>query len=257
MRPVLLHRLLFFIVTATALFSCSSEKEEFVTDNISDYYLKLTPGKYISYRIDSTVFTNFGRTIETHRYQVKDQVDALITDNLGRPAYRIFRFRRDSLGTTAWVPAGTYMVTLLSDQVEVTEDNLRVIKLHMPVRDGFSWKGNKFIPSEPYEPNYIFSNDFAMQDWDFYYDGNPASFSYRNNNYTDVLTVEEIDESLNVPISSPQQYAYKSRSVNRYAKNKGLVYREYELWDYQPNASGSGGPFYTGFGVRMWMIDHN
>jgi len=257
MRLLKISRVSLLAFVVFSLFSCKTEKEEFITDNISDYYLKLNPGKYITYRLDSLVFTNFGRTIVTRRYQVKDQVDALITDNLGRPSYRVFRFRRDSLGTTPWQPAGTYFVTPLANQVEMIEDNLRFIKLHMPVKDGFTWKGNKYFPTEPYEPNYIFSNDFAMQDWDFYYDGTSTSFSYRGNNYAEVQTVEQIDESLNVPITSANQYALKSRSVEKYAKNIGLVYREYELWDYQPNSSGSGGPFYTGFGIRMWMIDHN
>ncbi len=145
MRPQSIIRLSLLAIVITTLFSCKTEKEEFTTDNISDYIV-LTPGKYITYRLDSLVFTNFGRTTETHRYQVKDQVDALITDNLGRPSYRIYRYLRDSLGTTAWQPTGTYFITPLADQIEVIEDNLRVIKLHMPIKDGFSWGGNKFMP---------------------------------------------------------------------------------------------------------------
>ena len=255
MRFYSISRLSLLAIVVTSLFSCS-EKEEFITDNISDY-VRLSPGKYITYRLDSLVFVNFGRIIETHRYQVKDQVDALITDNLGRPSYRIFRYLRDSLGTTPWQPSGTYYVTQLSDQIEVIEDNLRVIKMHMPIKDGFTWKGNKFLPNEPYIPSYLFSNDNFIQDWDFYYDGASSAFSYRGNNYSDVYSIEEVDESFNVPITSPTSYALRSRAIEKYSKNIGLVYREYELWDYQPNTSGTGGPFYTGFGIRKWMIDHN
>src|SRR5687767_13935146 len=145
LQLTVISSLLFFILT-----SCS-EKEEFTSEPINDYFL-LTPGKYISYRLDSLVFTNFGRTIETHRYQVKEQVDALITDNLGRPSYRVFRYLRDSLGLTPWQPSGTYFITPLADQVEVVEDNLRFIKLHMPLRENFSWKGNRYLPSEPSYP---------------------------------------------------------------------------------------------------------
>lgn len=238
-----------------SLFSCN-KKDEFITENITDYNL-LTPGKYITYRLDSLVFTNFGRTIETHRYQVKEQVDKAITDNLGRPSFRVFRYLSDSLGTTPWKPIGAYYITPLSDQVEVVEDNLRIIKMHMPMKDGFSWKGNKYLASEPYDPLYAFSNDNFMQDWDFYYDGESSAFSYRGKNYTNVFTVEEAKEAFNVPITTPTSFALKSRSFSKYSKNIGLVYSELELWDYQPNTSGSGGPFYTGFGIRKWMIDHN
>lgn len=126
-------------------------------------------------------------------------------------------------------------ITALADQVEVVEDNLRFIKMHLPIRNGFSWKGNKYLPADPYGPLFSFSNDDSMEDWDFYYDGDAGSFSYSGQNYADVFTVEQVDESFNVPITTPTAYAAKSRSVDRYSKGIGLIYREYELWEYQPN----------------------
>ncbi len=248
-------RLLLMAFAASLFFSCN-EKEEFTTETLADY-LPLSVGKYITYRIDSMVFTNFGRNTEIHKYQVKHEVNALITDNLGRPAYRIFRFIRDTAGLQSWQPAGTYYITPLDDQVEISEDNLRFIKLHMPFREGFTWKGNKYLPSDPYGSIFNFSNDDNMSDWDFYYDGQPGSFTYKGINYPNVYSIEEVDEAFNVPISSPTSYAARSRSVEKYQKNIGLVYREYELWEYQPNTGGQGGPYKTGFGITMWMIAHN
>jgi hypothetical protein len=96
-----------------------------------------------------------------------------------------------------------------------------------------------------------------MGDWEYFYDGQPGSFSYRGNNYANVITVEEIDEAFNVPIVSTSSYAAKTRSVEKYSKNIGLVYREYEIWEYQPNTGNPAGPYKTGFGVTMWMIDRN
>lgn len=256
MRLLSNSRLGLLAIIATTLFSCN-EKEEFVTDQIPDYY-PTAVGKYITYRIDSMVFTNFGRNTEFHKYQVKHIIEAQIMDNSGRPAYRVHVYRRDTAGIQPWQPAGnTYTITPLPTQLEVQENNLRVIKLHEPFRDGFTWKGNKYLPTGPYETSYTFSNDDNMEEWDFYYDGVPSSFSYRNYNYTDVLTVEQVDESFNVPITVPTAYAARSRSVERYSKGIGPVYREYELWEYQPNTSGTGGPYKVGFGITMWMIDHN
>jgi len=96
-----------------------------------------------------------------------------------------------------------------------------------------------------------------MADWDFRYDGGLSSFSYNGKNYTDVLTVEQADEAFNAPVTVPTAYGARSRSVEKYSKSIGLVYRRYDLWEYQPNTGGAGGPYYTGFGVTMWMIDHN
>ncbi|HET6722457.1 MAG TPA: hypothetical protein VFH07_06885, partial [Chitinophagaceae bacterium] len=87
--------------------SCEKETEEFKTDTIADY-MPLAVGKYITYRLDSTVFTNFQRTTEIHKYQVKHVVDAQVPDNLGRSSFRILRYLRDSSGTQPWVDNGTY-----------------------------------------------------------------------------------------------------------------------------------------------------
>lgn len=247
---------LFLLASITSLLVSCNEKEDFTSESLEEY-LPMAVGKYITYRLDSLVFTNFGRNTEIHKYQVKHQVDALITDNLGRPAFRVFRYLRDSAGTQPWQANGTYMITILPDQAEIADDNLRVINLHLPLKNGFSWKGNRYLPTDPYGSLFNFSNDDNMADWDFYYDGNPASFSFGGQNYTNVYTVEQVDEAFNVPITSPTSYAAKSRAVDRYSKGIGLVYREFEIWEYQPNTGGSGGPYKTGFGITMWMIDHN
>lgn len=249
-------RLLTSLFLLGFLLSACEEKEDFTTEPMSDY-LPLVPGKYITYRLDSLVFTNFGRTVEVHKYQVRHQVDAQITDNLGRPSWRVFRYLRDSAGTQPWQPNGTYLVTPLGDQTEIVEENLRVIKLHQPLQDGFSWKGNRYLPTNPYNAPYNFSNDDNMQDWDFVYDRSASTFSYGGRNYENVISVEQVDEAFNVPITSPTSYAALSRSVERYSKNIGLVFRQYELWEYQPNTGGAGGPYRVGFGITMWMIDRN
>ena len=257
MRILPFSGLMLIAFTSLSLFSCKDEKEELVTEQISDY-APLTVGKYITYRVDSTVFTNFGTTTEIHKYQVKHQVEAKLTDNLGNTIYRVYRYIRDSAGTQPWQPmsSATYYYTPLTDQLESSEDNLRVIKLHLPIKDGFSWKGNHYLPTNPYGATYNnFSNDDNMSDWDFFYDGSPAPFSYKGNNYTNVITVEKADESFNVPVLNTGSIAYKTRAVDRYAKGIGLVYQEYVLWEYQPPSSPSAGT--SGFGITMWMIDHN
>ena len=97
------YRLALIILSAFSLFSCSEKTEEFETELLSDY-LPLLPGKYITYRIDSLTLTDFGKSLETHSYEVKHVVDAEIKDNLGRLSYRIYRFLRNADGTGEWAP---------------------------------------------------------------------------------------------------------------------------------------------------------
>lgn len=254
----------FCILVLSVLFlSCSEKTEQFESEPLSAY-VPLETGKYITYRVDSLVFTNFGRNTEIHKYQVKHVVDEQITDNLGRPGYRVFRYIRDSAEALSWTEAqpwlqlDAYYIILAGDQVELIEDNLRVIKLHLPVREGFSWKGNTHLAADPYMTLFgLFSNDDNMADWNFTYYAFDPYLNYANQEYTDVWTVEQEDFSSNVPITDPTGYASKSRSVEKYSRGIGLVYRELELWEYQPNTGGTGGGYKTGFGITQWMIDHN
>jgi hypothetical protein len=239
-----------------SILSCEKKTEIFVSEKITDY-LPLTIGKYITYRLDSTVFTNVGRNEEIHSYQVKHVVDAQIPDNLGRPSFRIFRYLRDSAGTLPWIPDGAYYVTPLTDQAELVEDNLRFIKLHIPFKINVAWKGNKYINADPYAFFYTFSNDDNMNDWDYKYDQFEQSTVIGGQAVKDVYTVSQIDEAINAPVTDSRAYGARTFSVEKYARNIGLVSRDYVLWEYQPNTGGSGGGYKTGFGVKMRMIDHN
>ena len=87
--------------------SCKKENASFTSDSVNDYY-PLQVGKYITYDLDSTLFINFGQKDTVIHYQAQDKVDAQITDNLGRPAYRILRYiRQDS--SQDWAPNNTFM----------------------------------------------------------------------------------------------------------------------------------------------------
>ncbi len=250
----LFYTTFFSLVILFAVSSCGTEKDEFASPKMSDY-LPMQVGKYIIYRMDSTVFTNLNTVIEVHKYQVKHEIASVTTDNLNRTTYVVNRSLRNEDGTSGWQANGNYTVVTADDQTEVVDDNLRVLKLHIPLREGFSWKGNRHLPLKPYKNMFTFSADNDMQSWDFYYDSF-GDFSYEDNNYQDVLTVEKIDESDNLPIEPSTTIASRIRSVDRYAYNIGLVFKEYTMWEYQNNPSAPN-PTYTGFGVTMWMIEHN
>lgn len=257
MRLKNLIQISFLAILLIPMLSCDKQVlDEFKSAAISNYH-QLAVGKYITYRLDSTVFTNSGRSEEKHAYQVKHTVDAQVPDNLGRASYRIVRQLRDSAGTKPWVANGTYFITPLQDQLEVVEDNLRFIKLHIPFNLKFKWQGNRYISSDPYSSVYSFSNDDNMNDWEYSYDQFEATTTIGGRSLTDVYTIKQIDEALNAPVTSFSSYGAKTYSVEKYAKNVGLVSRDYVLWEYQPNTGGAGGGYKVGFGIKMWVIDHN
>ncbi|MGE5518454.1 MAG: hypothetical protein ACM3VS_00920 [Candidatus Dadabacteria bacterium] len=244
---------LFLVLTLVVVAACNKQTETYPSDSVADY-LPLQTGKYITYRLDSTVFTNFGITTEVHSYQEKNVVDAQITDAAGKPSYRILRYLRaaNASATDGWSASGSYFVTLDSNKAEVVENNLRIIKLSKPVVKHFSWKGNSYLAPDPYSSIYNFDNDKYMPDWDYTYTGVGETTNINGKPYNNVIIVQAIADSINVPITVPAAYARINKSIDQYSKGLGLINQELTMWEYQPN-----GRYMVGFGVKRSIIDHN
>ncbi len=240
---------LLLLITSALIFSaCKKSTEDFKLVSVSDYY-PLKIGKYITYNLDSTVFVNFGTVQEIHSYQVKHVVDALITDNLGRPAYRIIRYIRTT-STGPWVPDNTFMAVASESFVEFIENNMRFLKLKAPVRNGFSWKGNTYIDT------YSLNSDVKyLDDWDYTYDSVDVKITLGAFTIDSTLKVAQSDEILGNP-NDPNSYSEINYGVEKYGKNLGLIYRKFLHVEYQPPRPGVGG-YKQGYGVKLTMIDHN
>jgi hypothetical protein len=249
----------FFLLwgASLALISCESEKETLEVETPELYTMPLEPGKYITYRLDSTVFLQAGRKEEVHSYQEKHLVDASFTDNQGRTSYRIYRYLRDVAGTLPWAPVGTYVITPLTNSVEVIENNMRVIKLVGPIKEGQTWKGNSYLASEPYSYLHNFSNDDNMGDWEFVIESMGGTETFNNQAVSDILTVNHAEELTNIPNNDPEVFASKTVSFDKYAKGIGLVYQEHTLWEFQPKTESNASAYYVGFGVKRSLLEHN
>lgn len=240
---------LLLAITSTVIFSaCKKSTEDFKTTSVSDYYPLLT-GKYITYNLDSTLFINFGAKDTVISYQVKHMVDALITDNLGRPAYRIIRYIRKT-PANAWAPDNTFMAVTTESAIEFIENNLRFLKLKAPVRNGFSWKGNTYIDT------YSLNSDVKYLDgWDYTYDSLDVKITLGPLTIDSTLKVAQRDEIIGNP-GDLNSYSEINFGAEKYAKGIGLIYRDFLHLEYQPPTPGRGG-YKQGYGVKLTMIDHN
>lgn len=247
-----MRKAIFFTVTISALFfsACKKSSEVFQTAAISDYY-PLAVGKYVTYTLDSTVFVNFGQAQVIHSYQVKHVVDALITDNLGRPAYRIIRYIRKT-ATDPWVSDNTFMAVPTDFAMEFIENNMRFLKMKSPLRDGYTWKGNTYI--DTYSLN---STVKYLNDWDYSYDGVDQPATIGALTIDSIITVQQRDEVIGDPANT-NSYSEVNKGLEKYAKGIGLIYREFLHTEYQPPTPGHPGAFADGsYGVKFTMIDHN
>jgi hypothetical protein len=242
------HFLLISIIVAVMFTSCKKSTDVLDLPSVNDYSPYII-GKYITYNLDSTVLINFGTKDTVKKYQVKLAVDALITDNLGRPAYRIIRYIR-SAAANPWNPDNTFMAVPTEFAMEFVENNMRYLKLKGPVRDAFTWKGNSYI--DTYSLN---SNVKYLDDWDYIYDSVNVRKKIGAYTLDSTLHVAQRNEIIGNP-NDLNSYSEINFGAEDYAKGIGLVYRNFLHIEYQPPRPGVGA-YKVGYGVKMTMIDHN
>jgi len=243
------------LMAGLLLTRCSNKDQEFTGATISNY-VSPAPGKYITYRLDSTVRKPFDDTATViHSYLAKDVIDAAITDNLGRPAFRVIRYINDTLAAGPWVQSMTYMIVPTRESVEVIENNFRFIKLVLPLRDDFSWKGNRYIntdvPPTTQEPDYSF-----LDDWDYTYSNTDQSFTPYKTPLDSTITVNQRDEILGTP-NNVDAYSEKNYAMEVYARGIGLVYKRFSHWLFQPRNSNFVNGSIEGYGITLRIVDHN
>ncbi|WP_460686542.1 hypothetical protein [Niabella aquatica] len=237
------------------LFSCNEKKEIFETDSVADY-MPLVIGKSITYRLDSTVFPRGGSVIEVHKYQVKHTITGETTDNSGRKTFIVQRQINNETATGSWVSNGTYFITAYDNKIEVTDNNLRVVTLQAPLRQGFTWKGNSQLPFAPYGSLFDMSTGYDMNTWSFVY-SYAANEIVEEQEYSNVWTVEQHNETINIPPTSETKIGTKEVAVEKYARGIGLVYKDFQLYEYQgAGGAGNTSAHYTGFGITMWMVGY-
>lgn len=341
-----------FIIALVSLFVFSCKKQTETIDDSSYQTARLTEilplqvGKTITYQTDSLVFTNFNRNTEIHSYIERDTIDGQFTDGLGRSSYRVTRFLQDTGATRPWFTAGSFFITPTANTVEITENNLRFVKLALPLQLNVPWKGNLYLPDEPFGSLYNFNNDESMYKWDYSYTNLNDVFNYNGTPINNVVTVTGIDNSslvdtvtatttqvaiagktaiylrgtvtdsiritatppttglptltiynrsnqpvtldgIAIPAGQGRTYEYvngkwtfgtkdqngnridvltselpygsRDLLVDKYAKDIGIVYQEFTMWEYQYKFSSNNGDDGTknGFGVKRRMINHN
>lgn len=226
--------------------SCSKMDTAPANMNVAEYY-PLKTGKYITYKLDSTVFVNLNTQRVVRTYIVQDIYDAFIKDNVGRDALRIRRMIRSNTDTTKWTDNATFTVTLTNDQrIEFSENNIRFIKLINPVSLFSTWKGNAHINVQ---------DEFLRfyDNWDYSYENINEPFTINNKTFPETITVQQIDKTEGNP-SNPASFYVKTKSNEVYAKGIGLIYKEFlhEFWQTNTASFQS-----NSYGVRLSILNHN
>lgn len=215
-------------VLVTTFFSCK-KNDTTVFLNASAYY-PLQTGKVWFYRMDSTTISAFGNALVTYAYHIKDSTGTSFLDNSGRESWPVYRFITDTLEETPWRSMGTFYVTPTAKDVQVMDDNnLRFIKLVTPVSAGRTWNGNSYIDTRSANTNYQY-----LDGWDYVYDSVNMPYQTLAGLIDSAVIVHQRDETSPEGDFDPQFYQQRNYSVEVYAFNKGLIYKNFLHWTWQP-----------------------
>jgi len=237
--------------------SCQKTKEEFIEEYPVQSFLPLKKGDSSFFRLDSIELTPFRQNFSAfNSYLIKEEVTDTVYDNLNQPYWKINRFiKKDTTGKGFWNDYGYYLIAAKKDEMIMMEENLKFVKMKAPVRTSFFWKGNSYLPNEAF-PEYDFSIDNNMLKWNYTYldVGTSEIIGTNDQPFDNVVTIEHVDQILNADFNNnillSNSFASREKSIEKYAKNIGLVYREQTLWEYQPTKGKK-----IGYMLKMWRIN--
>jgi hypothetical protein len=194
----------FLLAFACALTFISCRKEETPAVDIGLGYFPTQIGHWVIYEVDSTVYDDFLNDTFYYRYQVKEVLESNFTDNEGREAIRVERYRRDFDSTLPydsipWHLSRVWSFTRTNYIGEKMEENERFIRLAFPAREDVNWNGNAY--------NTIGS-------WNYKYKSIDAPFTIANMSFDSTVLVEQKRE-----INRLNHRSYQER----YAKNVGMI----------------------------------
>jgi hypothetical protein len=105
-------------------------------------YFPLKVGSWIEYQVDSMWQDDILAIRDSVSYRLRSQVIETYTDPAGRAAHRILRYVRNE--EEEWQVRDVWTATADTRFAEMTEENIRRLKLSFPVRSARTWDINVY-----------------------------------------------------------------------------------------------------------------
>jgi len=190
------------IIASLASVACNKENEipadvEFANDK---QYFPLQTGKALVYKVTEINIDKLSDYYDTSVYYLRERTDIPFVDNEGDTAYRIERFKSQTIGN--WEISDAWEAKLTTYTAEKVEENQRFIKIKFPLAINKYWDGN--LKNDLEEKNSTITS---------------LSAKYTNGNIN-------LDSCLSITRDSSISLISKVYDVETYAKNIGLVYKE-------------------------------
>jgi flagellar hook protein FlgE len=208
---------IFIAVFTLAFFSC---KKDVSTLDMGYAYFPDQVGHYVIYDVDSTYYDDFYSPVKIKKikFQVKEKIQSVFTDNQNRPTLRLERYVKpyDSLvpySAMAWTLRDVWMENKTTTTAEKVEENVRFVRLVFPVKNNQTWNANAQNSNE---------------ERDFSYEFVDMPLSVGKISFAQVLETRYDDGG---GILTSREYR-----TEKYAREVGMIYRQEIVVESQPKS---------------------
>jgi hypothetical protein len=210
------HIWLILALSSWALTACQEKTgmgPEIQASCYGENYFPLDTGRWYVYKVKEIVIDKKVDRYDTLAYQLKVLMHSEYTDSEGETAMRIERYWRtaDSL---AWEIKDVWSARLAGNEASMYEENIRYVKIRLPVERYKTWDGNIYNTGE--EAQYMIT---ALD----------APLTIDSLQFDSTMTVLHIDDESLIH----KEYAYE-----QYARGLGMVYKEDINLESQPDGGG-------------------
>jgi hypothetical protein len=216
------------VATCLALF-ISCKNHDATQEDLGYTYFPITEGTYSIFSVVDTVFQgiNSGIVVDTSSsYFIKEEIHAPITVD-DETRYEVYRYYSSDVNTWKDQPDSVWTEFNTNGKIVRVENNIRYVKLIFPLTVGATWNGNIANTNPQLAQTYTMTNVFRP-------------FSYGSYNYPKTVSVIQYSDSSAIA---------SDFSIEVYADNIGLVYKEIKNYKHQDNSMitplVSGGLHYT------------
>ena len=218
------RQILYFLLGISLLFAaCEDETAEPITD-LGYEYFPLAVGQEAYYLMDSIVLRPQvgGILYDSVRLDVRETLVDTLHDQEGRRWYRGERYDR-RVDSTAWRFRQTFLLRRDEARAYRREDNLEFVKLVFPVRADKRWDGHVAFDATR-EIEIAGQPVQVYLDWEYVYQSADEPGDIEGRTYDSLTLVQGADY---------ENLLNRRLSIEGYAADLGLVYREMEVFETQ------------------------
>jgi hypothetical protein len=209
------------ISTIIILNSCGTKIDPYTNDFNGAEYFPLEIGNTWIYSIDSVIYDNKGKKIDTINHLIKEFISGTFEDNKGNTYFII---ERSLKAGKYWNTTDTWYAYLDENKAIESEENLKFIKMIFPIRENASWDGNAYFDSDNTIVRIAGEPIKIYKDWEYYYLSTTQAEDIGENHYENVTTVVQADKENSLE---------KRYSIEKYAKGTGLIYKNMVILNTQ------------------------